>query len=110
MQGKTQMIGVLIEFEVKQGCEETFLKTWNQTTEIIYKNFGSLGSRLHHQEKSLYVAYAQWPNIDVYENEQHWSEEDLAVRAAMRTTLIGGKPKSVKKLHVVSDLLKEHSF
>lgn len=101
------MIGIILEFEVKEGYEDQFLDAWNKTTEIIYQKFGSLGSRLHLEEPNLYVAYAQWPSIEAYESEQHWSEKDLGVRDAMRATLIGGKPKSVRKLRVVSDRLKE---
>lgn len=83
------MIGILLEFEVKKGFEDKFLKAWDETTEIIYRNFGSLGSRLHCEEEGLYVAYAQWPSIEVYESEQHWSDEDLSVREAMRAALVG---------------------
>lgn len=100
------MIGILLEFEVKKGFEDKFLKAWDETTEIIYRNFGSLGSRLHREEEGLYVAYAQWPSIEVYESEQHWSDEDLSVREAMRAALVGGKPRSIRRLSIVSDLLK----
>lgn len=100
------MIGVLLEFDVKKGFENEFIEAWNETTEIIYRNFGSLGSRLHRDETGLYVAYAQWPSLEVYESEQHWSDDDLKVREKMRDTLVDGKPRRVQKLPVVSDLLK----
>lgn len=100
------MIGVLIEFDVLEGEEQAFIDAWERTTEIIYQQFGSLGSRLHKEASGLYVAYAQWPNKEQYQAEHIWSETDAAVRAEMRNTLVAGKPKSVRVLGVVSDLLK----
>ena len=52
---------VVYAFEVKAGCEETFLAAWAELTELIYHCRGSLGARLHRQANGLFIAHAQWP-------------------------------------------------
>ena len=101
------MLAVLLEFNVKPGAENEFIEYWEKTTEIIYKKFGSLGSKLHKSDKSTYVAYAQWPDSNVYEMEQLWSEEESDVREKMRATLVNNKPTLIHKMSVVSDLTKQ---
>lgn len=98
------MFAVLLAFEVKPGAEDEFIAYWEKTTAIIAQKFGSLGSRLHKADSGEFVAYAQWPNLSVYETEQNWSADELAVREKMRATLIGGKPSVIHRLSLVSDL------
>jgi len=98
------MLAVLLEFNVKPGAEEEFIRYWEKTTQIIYKKFGSLGSKLHKSDKDTYIAYAQWPSLDIYNTEQDWSKEETAVREKMRATLVNGKPSVLHKLSVISDL------
>ena len=100
------MLAVLLEFNVKPGAEEEFVEYWEKTTEIIYKKFGSMGSRLHKADSGLFVAYAQWPSLDVYDAKKHWSPEDSAIRERMCSTLIEGKPSVIHQLSLVSDLTK----
>ncbi|MEM1412046.1 MAG: antibiotic biosynthesis monooxygenase [Pseudomonadota bacterium] len=97
------MIAILLEFRVKPGAEAEFLASWQETTEIIYRNFGSLGSKLHRAEDGAFIAYAQWPDEATYEAAQTWSEEDQAVRAKMHATLLDGYPKRLHQLSLVSD-------
>lgn len=104
------MLAVLLEFNVKPGAETEFVKYWEKTTQIIYQNFGSLGSKLHKSERGLYVAYAQWPSLDVYESEHLWSKEESLVREKMLATLVNGKPSVIHRLSLVSDLTKEKTF
>jgi hypothetical protein len=44
------MLAVILEFDVIDGMEDQFRKSWIETTKVIYQNFGSLGSRLHHAD------------------------------------------------------------
>ncbi|KAA3650979.1 MAG: antibiotic biosynthesis monooxygenase [Bacteroidetes bacterium] len=61
------MFAVIYRFEVKENCDQKFIHAWSEMTKLIYKYEGSLGSRLHHQEKNIYIAYAQWPNREKWE-------------------------------------------
>ncbi|AOE48775.1 antibiotic biosynthesis monooxygenase family protein [Kangiella sediminilitoris] len=101
------MLAVLLEFKVKPGAENKFVEYWEKTTDIIYNNFGSLGSKLHKADNGRFVAYAQWPSLEVYESEQGWSEQNSIIREKMRATLVSGKPAILNKLPLVSDLTKE---
>lgn len=66
------MFIVVYEFEVKSGYEEAFRKAWVAVTKAIYRNFGSLGSRLHKTEKAnKYVGYAQWPSKKAWQTERN---------------------------------------
>lgn len=57
------MFIALYEFTVKKGKEESFRASWLKTTEGIYKEFGSIGSRLHATGKeNVFIGYAQWPS------------------------------------------------
>lgn len=103
------MLAVLLEFNVKPGLEDQFVECWSETTDIIYKKFGSLGSKLHKSNNGVYVAYAQWPSREIYESEQSWSQSDSAVREKMRSTLVGGKPTVLHQLSLVSDLTQSKS-
>ncbi|MCB0481623.1 MAG: antibiotic biosynthesis monooxygenase [Flavobacteriales bacterium] len=62
------MFSVIYSFEVKQGLNEELIFTWTELTKLIYKYEGSLGSRLHHASENKYIAYAQWPSRDKWEN------------------------------------------
>ena len=52
------MLAVILEFDVIEGMEEEFRTSWIETTELIYQNFGSLGSRLHKSDSGKFIAYA----------------------------------------------------
>jgi heme-degrading monooxygenase HmoA len=64
------MFVALYEMTAKPGCEDGFERAWALVTDAIYRVRGSLGSRLHKTEKpGVYIAYAQWPSREVYEDE-----------------------------------------
>ncbi|MCH2197959.1 MAG: antibiotic biosynthesis monooxygenase [Flavobacteriales bacterium] len=62
------MFCVVYEFQVIPGKEDLFCQAWREMTELIYEFEGSLGSRLHQQSDTHYVAYAQWPSKERWEN------------------------------------------
>tara|TARA_R110000751_G_scaffold27112_2_gene71888 strand:+ start:557 stop:880 length:324 start_codon:yes stop_codon:yes gene_type:complete len=104
------MIAVLLEFDVIAGMESQFRKAWVETTDIIYENFGSLGSRLHKSDNGKFIAYAQWPDLSVYENDHHWPDDSKCTREKMRACLKIGKPTVLHTLTLDTDLLKDSSF
>ena len=62
------MFSVIYTFKVKDGKDQDFLDSWTGLTKLIYKHEGSLGSKVHKDKNGDYVAYAQWPSRDVWEN------------------------------------------
>lgn len=61
------MFVVIYKFTVNSGAEMDFKNAWKALTELIYKYEGSLGSRLHRQSDLEYIAYAQWPSRERWE-------------------------------------------
>jgi hypothetical protein len=100
------MISILLEFEPIEGMEKEFISAWKECTEVIYENFASLGSRLHRSDKGAFIAYAQWPNEDIYAKSSGWPEHLVPVRDRMRSLLKRGKPTVLHVLKVEVDLLK----
>ena len=103
------MLAIILEFDVIEGMESDFRQAWAETTDIIYQNFGSLGSRLHKSEGGKFIAYAQWPDLNVYESDHLWADDIHNARERMRATLKTGKPTILHKLLVDIDLLKEET-
>ena len=62
------MFIAIYSFQVKPEKESEFIETWEKLTELIYKHEGSLGSRLHKASETEYIAYAQWPSNELWEN------------------------------------------
>jgi len=62
------MFCVIYKFEVKEGMNQAFISAWEGLTSIIYHHEGSLGSRLHKESESTYIAYAQWPSREIWRN------------------------------------------
>jgi hypothetical protein len=104
------MLAVVLEFDIIDGMEDEFRKSWIETTEIIYRNFGSLGSRLHRSDNGKFIAYAQWPNLSVYECDHDWAGDSKNARDNMRKCLKTGKPTVLHKLALDTDMLKEAGF
>lgn len=104
------MLAVILEFDVIEGKETQFRHAWTETTEIIYRNFVSLGSRLHQSDNGKFIAYAQWPDADTYEADHHWPEDSVHVREKMRACLKNGMPTVLHKLTLDTDLLKQKSY
>ena len=106
-EGDTGMLAIVLEFDVIDGMQDAFRTSWIETTEIIYQNFGSLGSRLHEADNGQFIAYAQWPNLSVYECDHDWPEDSKNARESMRNCLKIGKPTVLHKLTLDTDMLKE---
>lgn len=79
------MIAVVLKFKVKPNHTEIFIENWKQLTEFIYEYENSLGSRLHQESDSVFIAYAQWPDRDTLNNsDPRLPIEALEVRQRMR--------------------------
>jgi len=103
------MIAVILKFKVKPNKTKVFIENWKLLTEFIYEHQNSLGSRLHKESDSSFIAYAQWPNLETLHNsESKLPKEALEVRQRMREAC-----ESVEKLfelELTEDLLKNNTL
>ena len=102
------MYCIVIEFNPLPGKEQAFVEVWSELTRYIYQNYGSKGSRLHLSEEGKYIAYAQWPSKEVYNNIRA-KEEGKRLREQLLETLQKDGVRVLEKLEVVEDLLEKHS-
>lgn len=94
----------LYKWKIKPGKEIQFENSWSSITKAIYKECGSLGSRLHVDDAGEYLAYAQWPDAET--REQCVLKSDLIdeARSLMRDAIAFTYPDQVLK--VKSDYLR----
>ena len=59
---------VIYSFKIIEGKELYFINAWRELTNFIYESAGSYGSRLHKVDNNSFIAYAQWPDKETWEN------------------------------------------
>ena len=98
------MFSVIYSFQIKEGQSEVFERAWAGMTELIKQYEGGLGSRLHKKGDLDYIAYAQWPDKETWQNAGgNMPETSQELRAAMRASC--EKIETLFELDVVNDLL-----
>jgi heme-degrading monooxygenase HmoA len=99
------MFAVVYQFEVKKNMNSEFINAWKQLTQLIYEHEGSLGSRLHKQNDDIYLAYAQWPDKETWENSgEKLPDSAHKVRGTMSACCT--KIETLYELDCTEDLLK----
>jgi heme-degrading monooxygenase HmoA len=78
------MFIVIYRWKLKRGTEERFREGWRRATQAISLRYGALGSRLHRAEDGSFVAYAQWPDKQHWEDMRKGPPADPQSLAAMR--------------------------
>jgi heme-degrading monooxygenase HmoA len=99
------MICLLIEFVVKPGQEDEFVRAWSALTRYARENFGSRGSRLHRASDSRYIGYAQWPDERTHATAGDDSESYRRLHERMNATLERGESRLLETMEVEADLL-----
>lgn len=61
------MFAVIYKFKIKKGLEAQFEKSWADMTHEFRELHGGLGSCLHKDDDGEYLAYARWPNREMWE-------------------------------------------
>lgn len=103
------MYCVIYLFQLKEGKEIEFKTTWSAFTTLLYETANSLGSRLHKKEDLSYIAYAQWPDKETFDNARNiLSQEALSLRDDMRATC--KNVEVLMDLDVEVDLTKSKIF
>ena len=67
-----KMFIAIYRWKVIEGQEERFQEGWHRRTLEIYRQFGSLGSRLRRAEDGTWFGYAQWPDKSTW--DAAWSQ------------------------------------
>jgi heme-degrading monooxygenase HmoA len=99
------MFSIIYKFEIKPERKESFEKSWKNLTLLIYKYAGSLGSRLHKKDEYNYIAYAQWPNKETWENSSNkLPEKSKEISRLMKESCISIETEY--KLDLIEDLLE----
>jgi len=99
------MFCVIYKWNVKPGREDEFRDTWRVITEAIFKQHGSLGSRMHSNEDGSWIAYAQWPTRDLWENHSDTLGMELT-RLKQKECLLEDV-QVLMKLTMTDDLLRD---
>ena len=69
---------VIYEFKVKENNTQKFIDSWKAMTNLLKLHEGSLGSRLHKQKELHYIAYAQWPSKEIFDNYRKKLPENVS--------------------------------
>jgi quinol monooxygenase YgiN len=102
------MFIALYRWKVKEGHEQNCLEGWHRRTQEIYRQYGSLGSRLHQAEDGTWVAYAQWPDRQTYDAAQSIPVIDSEARTMFRESIEEMYPDLY--MNVTDDLLQADVF
>ena len=101
------MFCVVYKWNVKPGREAEFRDTWRIITKAIFEQHGSFGSRLHSNEDGSWVAYAQWPDRDHWEN--HSETLGVELTQLKQSECLLENVQVLMKLNVTDDLLQTPS-
>lgn len=52
----------IYRWRLHPGAEASFVQAWKRITELLLKERGSLGSRLHLGPDDVWYSYTQWPS------------------------------------------------
>lgn len=58
------MFVVLYRWKLRADHEDDFVEAWSQVSDLLLKERGSLGSRLHCGSDGIWYSYAQWPSAE----------------------------------------------
>lgn len=94
---------VLYRWRLREGSEAAFIAAWSRISDLLQKNHGSLGSRLHRGSDGMWYSYAQWPTAESRSRAFSAGPVDSAAAAAMEAAIAERLPEVV--LEPVSDFL-----
>lgn len=100
---------IIYSFQVHDGKVEQFIQAWKNLTELIYQHRGSLGSRLHKLSELEYIAYAVWPDREIFDDVNAKLPDTATIhREAMRNACSNIETKY--ELQIVEDLIQNKPF
>jgi quinol monooxygenase YgiN len=94
---------VLYRWRLHPGTEETFIHAWSRISELMFKERGSLGSRLHRGSDGVWYSYAQWPSAEARDHAFAGPPADVQSGDQMAAAVAEKLPEIV--LEAVADYL-----
>lgn len=98
------MLAVVYEMKVSPDKERFFRDAWHTVTAEMVRDHGSLGARLHLSEHGTWIAYAQWPDQQSWQNGHRLIDEKI--KQLHLDDYFLEVPTILLKLTVVDDLLE----
>jgi heme-degrading monooxygenase HmoA len=95
---------VIYRWRLKPGHEAVFEEAWRRMTVAIREKRGGLGSRLHKADDGTWVAYAQWPTREAWEESRALESADAEASAIMQQAIEESLPPTL--LRPVANLLE----
>ncbi len=106
METAKHTFSIIYSFRVLEGKEQDFINSWTALTNLFYVFAGSYGSRLHKADGLLFIAYAQWPNRETFDQAgDKLPEEAIEHRQQLRASCSEIKTE-FELAEIVKDLLK----
>lgn len=99
-------------WEVHPGKEDQFRAAWRRGTQLIRERYGSLGSRLHRQERAddkvRFIGVAEWPDRETWQRafDARMVYDDPETRAAFVGALSDWADEPLLLMEVTDDLLE----
>jgi len=81
------MFCVIYRWKLHSGKEAQFEKAWAEATQLIRSHQGGLGSRLHHCSNGTFIAYAQWPDQQTWEQASNIPLPENQIMAQMKDAI-----------------------
>jgi len=98
-------------WEVPPGKEEQFRAAWRRGTELIREKYGSLGSRLHREDredgKIRFIGVAEWPDRQTWQKafDAKMVYDEPETRAAFVDAISDWAEEPLLLMEVTDDLL-----
>jgi len=86
---------VLYRWRLHPGTEAAFVEAWCRVSERLWRERGSLGSRLHRGPDSVWYSYAQWPSEQARDEAFALGPVDAEAAAAMKDAIAERLPEIV---------------
>jgi len=93
----------IYRWRLHPGTEDSFVRAWSVVTELLVKERGSLGSRLHRGPDNTWYSYTQWPSAAAKATGLAQPSVDPDAWRQMRAAIAESLPEIV--LEPVADFL-----
>lgn len=98
------MFCLVYQFQVKPGMEVQFRAGWESLSQGLIDDYHSLGARLHVTPEGNWISYAQWPDVQTWENGEKAISQFL--QQSHWDNCLQGQVKLLLRMTVTDDLLQ----
>lgn len=79
---------VIYRWHLKPGQAKSFCEGWDRITEALMAELGALGSRIHFADDGTWIAYAQWPDRESWEQSRRLGSIDARAAGLMEEAIV----------------------